>query len=314
MPLPTGVALSPQRADLRLVTVRPIRASGVVVIRGTLGRPAEVLLIHRPEYHDWSLPKGKDDRGETPTEAALRELHEETGYRANILCRLEDQHYTVSGGRPKVVRYFLAKPSFFEGFKPGSEVDEIKWVSIEKAKKLLTYERDRELLDDPRVTKASRTGTVYLIRHAHAGERSKWKDEDHLRPLSSRGKRQARTIAERLADRGVDLIHSSPYVRCVDTVKPLGERLGLEILDSPDLAEGADPSPTLGLIGSVSGLEIALCSHGDIIPDVVDQLKRAGVELRSSNGRVGYAKGSVWEVTVESGEPVAALYHPPPRS
>ena len=296
------------------MTARPIRAAGVVLIRGTLGRPAEVLLIHRPEYHDWSLPKGKDDPGETPMEAALRELHEETGYRAHIITRLEDQHYTVSGGRPKVVRYFLAKPTVFEGFRPGSEVDETRWVAITKAKRLLTYERDRELLTDPRVTKATRTGTVHLIRHAHAGDRSKWKDDDHLRPLSSKGKRQARTIAERLADRGIDVIQSSPYVRCVDTVTPLGERLGLEILDSPNLAEGADPSPTLELIESVSGLEIALCSHGDLIPHVVEQLKKDGAKLRSSNGRVGYTKGSVWEITVENGDPVAAQYHPAPKS
>ena len=295
------------------MTVKPILASGVVLIRGTLGRPAEVLLIHRPEYHDWSLPKGKDDSGETVEDAAHRELLEETGYRANLLERLDDQRYTVSGGRPKVVRYFLARPTVNEGFKPGSEVDEIRWVSLKKAKKMLTYPRDKALLDDPRVLKAARTSTVYLIRHANAGDRSRWKKDDRLRPLSKKGKRQAGTIADRLADRGVDLIHSSPYVRCIETVRPLGDRLGLEVIDSDVLEEGADSSPTLDLISSATGLHIALCSHGDLIPDVVDRLSRSGTEIQSSNGRPGFGKGSIWEINVEKGTPVSAVYHPPPN-
>lgn len=289
-----------------------ILASGVVLLRGTLrGGGPEVLLVHRPRYDDWSIPKGKDDPGESPEEAALRELYEETGYHATLGARLEDQHYEVRG-RPKVVRYFLARATAFDGLPKQDEVDEIEWVALETALKKLTYPRDRQLLTDDRVEDAMRRGTVHLIRHAHAGSRSKWDDDDRLRPLSKRGWQQADVIAARVASTGIDVIHSSPYRRCVQTVEPLATATGLEVYESADLAEGADAGETIELITSASGVHVVLCSHGDLIPDVVRILRERGTPLAVNGNKLKFAKGSVWEVTVENGEAIAATYSPAP--
>ncbi len=121
-------------------------AGGVVVRPGTRG--AEVLVIHRPKHGDWSFPKGKVQTGERFEEAALREVEEETGY----VCELEHEAgsvtYRDAENRPKLVRYWRMRAVEGEGrFEATSEVDEIRWVSFEEARHLLTYPHDRELLE-----------------------------------------------------------------------------------------------------------------------------------------------------------------------
>jgi 8-oxo-dGTP diphosphatase len=292
---------------------RTIRASGVVLIRRRLDKSPEVLVIHRDRYDDWSFPKGKDEPGETAEETALRELEEETAQRATLLAELTPQTYKVGGGRPKVVRYFVGRPIGDATFKPNSEVDAVKWVKLDKAPKLLTYEYDRSLLADQAVLDATLTGTVFLVRHAHAGDRSRWKGDDRERPLTSKGRRQAAVIADRLSQCGADVIQSSPYLRCVETLEPLAKRLGTKLRKSESLAEGADTDEVLDLIGRSSGMHLALCSHGDIIPDVISRLERRGAKLRSPNGKLEFAKGSIWEIGVRDGAAVEARYVPAPR-
>ncbi len=288
-----------------------IKASGGVVVRPSPDGRAEVLVIHRPHYDDWSLPKGKDDPGETAEQAALRELHEETGYRARIVTRLGDQHYTVNNGRPKTVAYFVMRPTRSDDFKENSEVDEIRWVTLEDARALLTYEYDRDLLDDPRIQSAAKSGTAYLIRHAHAGDRTAWDDDDRLRPITKKGRKQSDAIAAIVSKAGVDAIYSSPYVRCVQTVRPLAKATAGEVIEHDALAEGADWSASLDLITRLAGLDVALCSHGDVIPNLLEHLARRGVELRSPTGMFECRKGSIWELTIENGVPVAAVYREP---
>lgn len=289
-----------------------IKASGGVVVRSTPDGPVEVLLIHRPRYDDWSLPKGKDDPGETAQQSALRELFEETGYRGRIVDKLGDQHYTVNNGRPKVVAYFIMRPGRFDKFDPGAEVDETRWVDLDTAREMLTYEHDRDLLDDPRIERAAKSGTVYLVRHAHAGDRGSWDGDDRLRPITKKGMRQSEGIAATLLKRGVDEVRSSPYVRCVQTVRPLAKAAKLPLVETDMLAEGADTSGLLDFIGSTAGCDVVLCSHGDVIPETLDRLARRGVELRSSTGMFECRKGSTWAVDVDNGVPVTARYSPPP--
>ncbi|MDQ3647409.1 MAG: NUDIX hydrolase [Actinomycetota bacterium] len=133
---------------------RRIEAAGGVVVAGD-GR---VLLVHRPRYDDWTLPKGKLDRGETFEEAALREVREETGLRCTLGREVATTEYRDSKDRPKVVRYWLmevkgqrgAPPPFAtpQGgrFEPNDEVDEVRWLPVTDAAALLTYGRDREVL------------------------------------------------------------------------------------------------------------------------------------------------------------------------
>ena len=121
-------------------------AGGVVWRRGDGG--LEIAVVHRPRYDDWSLPKGKLDRGETWEEAALREVREEIGVRCGLGLELQPVGYTDHKGRAKVVRYWLMSVLEDLGFDPGDEVDELRWVTPEDAAGLLTYDFDRGLVSE----------------------------------------------------------------------------------------------------------------------------------------------------------------------
>jgi 8-oxo-dGTP diphosphatase len=122
-----------------------VRAAGGVVWRSD-DEGVEVLLVHRPKYDDWSLPKGKCDPGERDEDAALREVLEETGLRCRIGTELVESHYTDARGRPKVVRYWTMEP-VGGAFEVNDEVDEVRWLPVAKAYARLSYERDRPVLD-----------------------------------------------------------------------------------------------------------------------------------------------------------------------
>ena len=115
-----------------------IEAAGGVVV----DEDGRVVVVHRPNYDDWTLPKGKLDAGETFEEAALREVWEETGLRCALGPELPSVHYEVRG-RPKVVRYWLMSVDEDPDFQPNDEVDELRWLSPDDAAGLLTYDRDK---------------------------------------------------------------------------------------------------------------------------------------------------------------------------
>jgi 8-oxo-dGTP pyrophosphatase MutT (NUDIX family) len=121
-----------------------VRAAGGVVVREAAG-PLEVLLVHRPRYDDWTIPKGKLRPGETDEAGALREVEEETGLRCRLGRELASSRYVDSRGRPKTVRYWLMEAVAGE-FVPHAEVDEVRWLAPAEAAALVTYDRDRDVL------------------------------------------------------------------------------------------------------------------------------------------------------------------------
>jgi 8-oxo-dGTP diphosphatase len=117
----------------------------VLAAGGLVRREGKVALVHRPRYDDWSLPKGKLDRGEDFEQAALREVEEETGLHCALGPMLGDTTYHDRKGRRKLVRYFEMRPESGE-FSPNDEVDELRWVTPAEAPDLLSYDFDRELV------------------------------------------------------------------------------------------------------------------------------------------------------------------------
>ncbi len=124
--------------------MRVVRAAGGIPVRdGAAG--LEVLVVHRPQYADWSFPKGKCLAGESDEACAVREVAEETGLECSLQEELPSTSYHDSKGRPKRVRYWrmraVAGDLLFE-----NEVDDARWVSVREAEALLSYDRDREVV------------------------------------------------------------------------------------------------------------------------------------------------------------------------
>lgn len=123
-----------------------VEAAGGVVWRRSPAGEVEVLLVHRPRYDDWTVPKGKLGAGEDHAGAALREVEEETGLRCTLGEELPSTSYVDRKGRPKRVRYWAMTPAGGD-FTPSAEVDEVRWVPVDAAGARLTYPRDRTVLD-----------------------------------------------------------------------------------------------------------------------------------------------------------------------
>ena len=149
---------------------------------------------------------------------------------------------------------------------------------------------------------------MLLIRHAHAGARKDWHGADLDRPLTAKGQRQAESLVERLEPLAPQRILSSPYVRCVETVLPLAKALGLEVEVCEDLAEGHGVA-ALRLVRTMSSEKLALCTHGDVIPDVLVTL--ADEDRVDLGPRPRQAKGSTWVLDSSDGRFVRATYLQP---
>lgn len=287
-----------------------ISAAGGLVFKITSKGRLKVLLAHRPAYDDWGFPKGKADEGESSEDTALREVLEETGYRCRIVAPLGTTRYRVTGGVKEVTWFAMRPLPDSPGFEPNVEIDEIKWLGRKKARDVLDYENDRRLLGEADLKALAQTGTLRLLRHGLAGNRDKWEGDDRVRPLTKRGRKQAEAIAATLEGAGIERIITSPYHRCVQTVEPLAAAASAKIEKHDALVEEADIDATYALVDSLVGTNAVLCSHGDVIPALINRLMWAGLTLES---RFYCAKASIWEVDVERGKFTTARYVPPPE-
>jgi 8-oxo-dGTP diphosphatase len=122
-----------------------VRAAGGLVCRRREDGTREILLVHRPEYDDWSFPKGKLEPGEREEDAAIREVEEETGLRCRLQAEVATTRYRDARGRDKTVRYWLMTP-IAGTLEAANEVDDARFVTLAQAPELLSYARDADLL------------------------------------------------------------------------------------------------------------------------------------------------------------------------
>jgi len=259
--------------------VREVVSAGAVV----LGPGGTVLLVHRPKYDDWSFPKGKLDRGEHPTVAAVREVEEETGVRVRLGVPLRSQRYPIRVGT-KLVHYWIGRPvgdGDVSGYVPNAEIDEVGWFPVDKARRRLTYDYDLGTLDEA-LAQAQKTRTLVVLRHSQARSRRAWRADDRERPLLATGKHQATRVAPLLDAYDVRRLVSSTSTRCVQTLEPYAAAIGLKIHTDHLLSEEDSSRKAVRqlLAPLVDGLQerpasaggLVVCTHRPVLPWVFDAL------------------------------------------
>ena len=198
-----------------------ILSAGAVPWRAT-AHGIEVLLVHRPKYDDWSLPKGKREPGEHVLLTAAREVLEETSMRPVFGPRLRTTEY-LAHGRPKQVDYWSALSTHDEAW-PSHEIDAVSWLPLPQALDRLSYPHDADVIKSlqPRATVP-----LILVRHASAGYRDSWAGLDLLRPLDPEGAMDALLLADLMACFAPRArVISSPALRCTQSVRPYAESFG----------------------------------------------------------------------------------------
>ncbi|MFW6092301.1 MAG: NUDIX hydrolase, partial [Actinomycetota bacterium] len=233
----------------------------------------EVCLVHRPKYDDWTLPKGKVEPGEHVLACAVREVAEETGYRATLGRPLPSRRYRVAG-EPKIVYYWLAHAPGDRGpWRPTREVDDAVFVPAAEALRRLSYAEDADLVAllpaDPAPTRP-----LVILRHTEAVARRAWGRADAQRPLTAAGAGAARRLVAPLSAFEPVRIESSDAVRCTDTVRPYATHHDRTITVEPALSEDghrAAPGRVAALVHKLiaSGEPTLVCSHRPVLPDLL---------------------------------------------
>lgn len=251
--------------------MKKITAAGVVTFRRTPKGELELLMIHRPEYDDWSLPKGRIKANEYLPACAYRENLEETAVSSALGLPAYKLRYPVGSGI-KTVHYWCGKLQKIHQFKPNKEIDTRVWVPIEKVKKKLSYRDEWKVVSA--ALQLEDTTPLLLVRHGKAMLRKDWDGIDQQRPLLPRGKRQAKALLTLLTAYGVRRIVSSPAKRCVDTLNPYAKQLGKELETFEILTEemGADnPKEVAKLVKRIAkqtgkqAKPTAICGHRPVL-------------------------------------------------
>jgi 8-oxo-dGTP diphosphatase len=263
---------------------------------------AEVLLVHRPAYDDWSLPKGKSEPGEHILLTAVREVLEETCVRPVLGPRLPTVEY-ISWGRPKRVSYWAAFSAGLEA-APSQEIDAISWLPLAQARKQLA-----DTHDDPVISAFRPHQTVPLIvaRHASAGRKADWPGEDAVRPLDHRGEADARVLAGLLACFApAARVISSPALRCTETVRPYADEFGgtveaqaclIPFGRSPDFPSRTEQADALRHLLSAlveQRRPAVLCLHRENLPEVLAQVCAALGAPAAVPADPALPKGGFW--------------------
>ena len=289
-------------------------AAGAVLWRGEDNDPSniEIACIHRPRYDDWSLAKGKVDPGESLVGTAVREIKEETGFDVRLGKLIGKTVYPVKNST-KVVYYWTGEVVGGE-FEANEEVDEIRWLPLDEAKKIMSYDLDRQVLK-----KAEKrfgiptTARILYVRHARAHDREKWSGDDNLRPLDKKGRRQSEMLVPMLAPFHPDRIYSAVPDRCQTTVAPLADELNLPVEVDARFGDDAWLSDMVGAQKAITevieqGGVSVVCARGEVIPNIVAWLSATG--RLPIDSEIKAKKGSVWVLSFDEGRLTGADYLP----
>jgi 8-oxo-(d)GTP phosphatase len=260
-----------------------VLAAGAVCWR-VVGGKVRILLVHRTQHKDISLPKGKVDPGELLPQTAVREIAEETGLMVGLGAPLGEVRYKIPSGRDKVVYYWSAEVDGHAletaRFRPNDEIAALEWVSISKARNRLTYPHDVDIVNtfsERWEAGRARTFAVIVVRHGKAVPAEAWDGPDATRPLLLRGTSQATDIAAGIAAYRPEKILTSTAARCVATVSPLAALLAITPKEVAGLSQDAYESDAATIADVLakrmkSKKSVVLCSHGPVIPEIIREL------------------------------------------
>ncbi len=255
-----------------------IIAAGGVVWRRDINGEIEVLLVHRPRYEDWSLPKGKLEEGEALISCAYREVLEETGLSIKLGPFIGSVEYYVPDGLKRVSYWSASLVEDKSAFHANEEVDQILWLDLESAALKATRDSDQEILQRFALIPYDSSALI-MLRHAKALERTEWQGEDEDRPLQLVGQLQAKRMLSLYQVFGVDEIHTSDAVRCLDTVAQMAKALQITPVITDAVSEYTYKKNKEKSIDYAKELikknkQVILCSHNPVLPRMMGKLTR----------------------------------------
>ena len=255
-----------------------IVAAGGVVWRRDIDGEIEVLLVHRPRYDDWSLPKGKLEEGEALISCAYREILEETGLSIKLGPFIGSVDYYVPDGLKRVSYWSASLIEDKSAFHANDEVDQILWLDLESAALKATRDSDKEILQRFAFIPYDSSALI-MLRHAKALDRNEWQGGDEDRPLQLVGQLQAKRMLSLYQVFGVDEIHTSDAVRCLDTVAQMAKALQLTPVITNAVSEYTYKKSKEKSIEYAKELikknrQVILCSHNPVLPRMMEKLTK----------------------------------------
>lgn len=256
---------------------KEIVAAGTVTFTRREGKDPQLLVVHRPAYDDWTLPKGKLEPDEYEPVCASRETDEETGIRVRLAAPAGSISYMVNGGGiRKTVHFWEGMPLAKRRRKPDAEVDKVVWLTPSAALKRLTYDDEKGLVRQ--VLAHPPTTPLAIVRHAKAMERKNWSGRDQARPINGRGRKQSKALVPLLETYGIGRLVSSTSVRCLQTFSPAARQLGLNVEGWAVLSEEVGESNPAAVATVMrrfakqvveSGTPTAVCGHRPVLPEML---------------------------------------------